>query len=574
MARIRKIAIQNFRGIFSLDWTPAPGLNCLVGPGDSAKSTILDAIDLCLGARRTVTFCDDDFHRLNTSDPIVIAATIGALSDQLRSLEAYGPFLQGWNAATNVLEAEPGTGLESALTVELRVAEDLEPQWTLVGSNAAAQGLARNLAWADRVRLAPTRLGDGGDYNLSWRRGSILNRVSEERASATAAIAAAAREARNTFGEGAKAQLANALEAVRKTATQLGIPVGSEVRALLDAHSVSFAGGTISLHDAAGVPLRRLGLGSTRLLVAGLQRLVAEEASIVLVDELEHGLEPHRIIRLLTELGAKDSPEPLQAFMSTHSPVAIRELSANQLFVVRRDALGLHEVSCAGASGDVQGTIRRFPDALLSKSLVVGEGISEIGLVRGIDLYRIDHGAPSLTAMGVGLVDGGGDETFARALALQAMGYRTTILRDSDKPAPAAEEARFLAKGGTIFAWTAGLALEDEIFASVSDAAVAALLARAIELRSDILVDAHIRSASGGAVGLADIQAEIALGGPSAATRALLARAAKTKSNSWFKRVDHMEEIGREIIGPDYANCQPGFRSVLDGLFAWMPAGG
>ncbi|MCR1572651.1 MULTISPECIES: AAA family ATPase [Stenotrophomonas] len=56
MPRIRHIAIRNFRSIHSLDWSPSAGVNCLVGPGDSGKSTILDAIDLCLGVRRSVSF--------------------------------------------------------------------------------------------------------------------------------------------------------------------------------------------------------------------------------------------------------------------------------------------------------------------------------------------------------------------------------------------------------------------------------------------------------------------------------------------------------------------------------------
>ena len=52
MARIRRLQISNFRSIQALDWVPAPGINCLIGPGDSGKSSILDAIDLCVGARR------------------------------------------------------------------------------------------------------------------------------------------------------------------------------------------------------------------------------------------------------------------------------------------------------------------------------------------------------------------------------------------------------------------------------------------------------------------------------------------------------------------------------------------
>lgn len=49
MVRVCKVEIRNFRSIRLLTWQPSPGLNCLIGPGDSGKTTILDAIDLCLG---------------------------------------------------------------------------------------------------------------------------------------------------------------------------------------------------------------------------------------------------------------------------------------------------------------------------------------------------------------------------------------------------------------------------------------------------------------------------------------------------------------------------------------------
>ena len=51
----------------------------------------------------------------------------------------------------------------------------------------------------------------------------------------------------------------------------------NEVKALLDVHSVSISGGTISLHDDRGVPLKALDWGSARLLIAGLQRQVSRE---------------------------------------------------------------------------------------------------------------------------------------------------------------------------------------------------------------------------------------------------------------------------------------------------------
>lgn len=569
MARIRKIEIRNFRSIARLDWFPCSGINCLIGPGDSGKSTILDAIDFCLGARRNLTFCDDDFHRLQLDQPIQISVTLGELDSHLRSMEAYGLYLRGFNFQSGAIEPEPGSGLDTVLTIELTVGDDLEPQWRLVSERAAALGQSRGLSWADRVRLAPTRLGQSGDHNLSWKRGSILNKVSEERASAASAIAQAARDARIAFGDKAKDQLGEALTAVQTTAGRLGVPVAGQVQALLDAHGVNFTGGTISLHGGDGVPLRGLGLGSVRLLVTGLQRHVAGEAPMILIDELEHGLEPHRIIRLLTELGAKEATPPLQAFVTSHSPVAVRELSVQQLHVVRPGPLG-HTVSWMERAGDVQGTVRKFPDALLARSVLVCEGASEVGLIRGLDLYRQATNLPSLTALGVALVDGGGDTTFARASAFQKMGYRTAVLRDSDIAVHGELEAGFLQAGGQVFKWTDGHALEDELFVSLSDSGARLLLERAIELKEESVVADHIRSVSQNGYQLQTVMTLAELDNLDAATRAMLGRASRTRKG-WFKSVSAMEAVGQEIVGPDLARTTGGqLRPTIDAIFQWV----
>src|SRR3984957_18016536 len=99
MAIVKKVEIANFRSLKKFSWQPSAGLNCLIGPGDSGKSTILDAIDYCLGARRSVAFTDADFHGLDVDHPIRIAVTLGALDDPLKNIDAYGDFLVGFNAA-------------------------------------------------------------------------------------------------------------------------------------------------------------------------------------------------------------------------------------------------------------------------------------------------------------------------------------------------------------------------------------------------------------------------------------------------------------------------------------------
>ncbi|CAN0120717.1 unnamed protein product, partial [Phaeothamnion confervicola] len=386
MAIIRSVSILNFRSIQKLDWNPKPGINCLIGPGDTGKSSIIDAIDLCLGARRNLQISDSDFYALNVEVPIEISVTLGALPDSLKSFETYGLYLQGLDLESGEISDEPGKDLESVLILKLTIESDLEPQWSLISERAHSQGQQRSINWKDRLDIAPTRLGSVSDYHFGWKRGSLLQKLADEKADASTALIQAAREVRSNFGDQANEQLKETLKKVTKAADDLGVPVGESAQALIDANSLSFSGGTISLHDDKSIPLNKLGLGSSRLLIAGIQSAVAVNTSIILVDELEHGLEPHRIIRLLETLGAKKATPKIQVFMTTHSPVVVRELSGDQLMIMRRKSRK-HQIKAAGTSDSVQGTIRRFPEALLAPRILVCEGASEVGLMRGLDQY-------------------------------------------------------------------------------------------------------------------------------------------------------------------------------------------
>ena len=571
MTLIRVLEIENFRALKGLRWHPGAGVNRLIGPGDSGKSTILDAIDYCLGARRSVAFTDADFHGLDVDHPIRIAVTLGALDDPLKNIDAYGDFLVGFNAATGVVEPEPGAGLETSLTLQLTVQSDLEPEWSLISPRAQAAGRTRNLNWADRTRIAPARLGVTGDVHLTWRRGSVLSKLTDGKTDASKELTRAAREMRNTFDQKELKELEGPLAVVAAAASEMGVPLGAAVQALIDAGSVTFTGGTISLHDEDGVPLRALGLGSARLLIASLQRKAAESATTFVIDELEYGLEPHRIIRLLGALGAKEEVPPLQVFATSHSPVVVAELNAHQLHIVRKKG-GRHVVTRAGDAGDVQGTIRAHAHALLASSVVVCEGGSEIGLMRGLDQYFAGKGEKSLAASGATLVNGNGDETFSRAIALQSLGYRTAILRDSDKPAPAPLEATFIAGGGEVFAWGGGRALEQELFAALPDGPANKLLDLAIEVKDRTLIEAHIRTISNGTKTLNDLETEALFDGFGLDSRTLLGNAAARFG--WLKTITTMELAGRTIVGPAYGDADASLTDVMDGVLDWVEDGG
>ncbi|MGL1475053.1 AAA family ATPase, partial [Vibrio parahaemolyticus] len=70
---------------------------------------------------------------------------------------------------------------------------------------------------------------------------------------------------------------------------------------------------------------------SKRMLTTGLQQHAQQAPHITLFDEIEIGLEPHRIARLLKHLAADAAG---QYFLTTHSPVALRELTVHDLHIV------------------------------------------------------------------------------------------------------------------------------------------------------------------------------------------------------------------------------------------------
>ncbi|WP_353614061.1 AAA family ATPase [Mangrovibacter phragmitis] len=577
MTRICKIEIQNFRAIRLMNWQPSPGLNCLLGPGDSGKTSIIDAIDLCLGARRNISFSDTDFYGLDITLPIKITLTLGSLPDALMRLDSYGNYLQSFNHLNGLVTEEPEQGLETVICLRLTVDSELEPVWSLISHRAQAQGQERNIAWKDRLLLAPARLGTYANSNLSWTRGSVLNRLTEERPNLGAELANAARQARTSFGGQAGVQLAATLQIVTQKANELGVSVGNSTQALLDAHAVSIGDGAIALHDSSGVPLRSLGTGSSRLLVAGLQRAAAQQASIALVDEVEYGLEPHRLTRLLNSLGAKETPPPLQVFLTTHSPVAVRELNGNQLFVVRKSLEGQHVVHLVGTGDDIQSTVRADPEAFLARSVIVCEGASEVGLIRGLDHFWTNINGASMLAAGTAYVNVGGgepDRCFIRGLALRRLGYRVLVIVDADKTPGMEAVQAYENAGGEFITWREGRALEDELFLSLPDAGVDALLQRAIDLVDEDLVASHIQAQSLGNITLAQIRHQRQQQGVpyTPATRQLLGHAARNRRNSWFKSVTKFENIARDILGPYIQLSDPTFVALLERIYRWAHA--
>lgn len=563
MSQIRHVEIKRFRGIAFGEWAPRQGINALIGAGDSGKSTLLDAIDLALAVRRTGVFTDADFRDLDVADPVDIKVSIGNLPPALLDLETYAAFLRGWDAATAVLSDEPGPSLEPVLTVRVRINSDLEPRWGLYSDRAEAGELSRDLPFAERGRLAPTRLGAFANHHFSWGARSVLNRLTEERADASEALARAAREARAAFGDTAGEQVAETLRIVRTVARDAGVPSGQAANALLDAHGVSFSGGAVALHDQKGVPLRSLGVGSARLLVASLQAQAGAGSGPALIDELEHGLEPFRIIRLLHTLGSKDAIAPRQVFLTTHSPIAVRELAADQLTVIRKAEDGVLDIRSLGGGDGDQATVRACAEAFLAPHVIVCEGATEVGIVRGLDLWWCERGLDPMAYCGVSACDGGGASMFDRAQTFGRLGYPTALFRDSDVALTQAQSDGLAAFDVCQFAWSASRSTEQELFASLPDEALPLMVGIADDHIGPDAVNQYLKNADPTVS-----RTDIVLENWTPQVRDALGRAAG--KGKWYKRVEPAERVGREVIGPYLEACQPALRDVVDQLRAWI----
>jgi hypothetical protein len=535
--RIRHVSIRNFRGIRQLDWAvPDRSLFCLIGRGDSTKSTILDAIRFAFYPQWNLSFDDADFHQCRPANAIRVEVVLGDLPDAFRDLASYGHSLCGWNATTSCRHDEPGEGLEDALRVRFSVGDDLEPSWRIVKGDED-EGAA--FTTTDRAKVSASLIGVLSDRHLTWSRGSLLSNLTGAETLALT-LAQAGRAAKAALDDHRAQDLAP-FDAVAQqaevTARSLGVNVASVYKAHLDADAVSVQLGGLALHDG-DIPLRRLGLGSRRMLTTGLQKRALPNPHITLFDEVEIGLEPHRIARLVEHLKTDTAG---QYFVTTHSPVVLRELTVDDLHIVHCHHGDTQIVAAnkPGIADRVQGKIRSGAEAFLAPKIIVCEGATEAGFLRGLDDRWIARGMSSFAYQGVALFDAGcGGQVRPVAESLRGLAYSVAVLADSDVAAEfsAADAAALEAQGVAVTLWSDGMSIEQRVFADLAWAGVIASFEAACAIQQDRsrLID-QIQTRYG--TGFCRDPTQWA-----DEPRLRTALGAAAKGGGWFKRQDRAQE--------------------------------
>jgi len=549
--RIVFLEVQNFRGIRSLAWAPAPGMNCLIGPGDSTKTTILDAIELCLNPRSYIFADDCDFYDLNVKDPIRITATLAGLPSHFKTEDRYGLHLRGWDQAEAKIVDEPATGLDEALSITVTIDQSLEARWFIHNDRIdASESDPPTVRYKDAKQLATNRLGPFAERHLGWGRTSVLTRIGESGEGFSLQLAEAGRAARASFKAGDQGVFKKAVDRAEELSKLFAVPVRGKFTAELDVQGVSITSGGISLHDG-NLPLRRLGTGSARLLVSALQH-DAGPPHIAIIDEIEHGLEPHRVARLLKYLKTPkangDAGQP-QIFATTQSPVVIRELTAADVFAVRSKAGVTTVASVSATAKDIdtaQRHLRGTPEAFLGRKVLVGEGRTEQGLARGLDEWWQASEQNSFALQSVVAIDGGGkDKAPLVAEHLRDLGYDVWLLLDSDKPPNEAALKRAKEKGAVVHQWPGECSTEERLFLDLPWDGVRAMIKLAVEIVGQDSVMAVMDRALSAANLPTATDAKLGPDRDKEDVRRVLGKVANDKG--WFKDIARGERLAATI---------------------------
>ena len=428
---ITNLEIEHFRGIqkgniiFPLD----SRVICMIGAGDSTKTTILKAIEWVSWPSWNLIACDNDFYGCDTSTPIIIRGTFKEIPSKLIAEDKFGLYLRKPHVLINpCIDDEPEDAGDFCLTIQLTIDSTLEPKWEVVCNRKDA----RQISHSDRKLLSVATVGNNCSKDMIWGKYSVLQKYADAKGILHDAHTTALREVASHADLNALDDISETLITVGQ---QYGVGFESEIRNKMLIQNGSFSS-SIGLFDG-DTPLNQKGNGSQRLLSMGLNIRASAGNTLLLIDEVESGLEPYRLRSLLNEFRTTRTTSG-QVIMTTHSPIAVAECTIGELLVVQSKGGTTHVVQLKSNDPDtdtiMQAQIRKNAEAFLCKRLIVCEGKTEIGFIRALDTYWAKTKSYRMAFKGIGTADGGGDTIFVCANTLRSCGYEVCLLMDADLP--------------------------------------------------------------------------------------------------------------------------------------------
>ena len=562
---ITNLEIEHFRGIqkgniiFPLD----SRVICMIGAGDSTKTTILKAIEWVSWPSWNLIVCDNDFYECDTSTPIIIRGTFKEIPSKLIAEDKFGLYLRKPHVLINpCIDDEPEDAGDFCLTIQLTIDSTLEPKWEVVCNRKDA----RQISHSDRKLLSVATVGNNCSKDMIWGKYSVLQKYADAKGILHDAHTTALREVASHADLNALDDISETLISVGQ---QYGVGFESEIKNKMLIQNGSFYS-SIGLFDG-DTPLNQKGNGSQRLLSMGLNIRASAGNTLLLIDEVESGLEPYRLRSLLNEFRTTRTTSG-QVIMTTHSPIAVAECTIGELLVVQSKGGTTHVVQLKSNDPDtdtiMQAQIRKNAEAFLCKRLIVCEGKTEIGFIRALDTYWAKTKSYRMAFKGIGTADGGGDTIFVCANTLRSCGYEVCLLMDADLPKDDEKKAALKEIGVAVFDWDKPNALEEQVFYDVPTNVATKIINIAVTEHGMESVKSRLTSEKI-PFEVADDEIQLAAMTPDAQKK--IGEIAKRKKVEWYKRIDLGEQLGTAVVGTwAHIGADTKIKSVVDALSKWV----
>ena len=401
--------MKNFRSVASGEIL-FPGHTAVIGGNSVGKSTMCEALDLCLGPdrlSRSNPVNEHDFYQRRYIDadntPIAIGLEV-VITDLTADLETkFRAHREYWNTETNSLldeNAEPEDtepdNVIPALRLKFEGLYDKEEDEFTAETFFASPPPEDDVSRARVTRSAKRSFGfiylralRTGSRALSLERGSLLD-----------VILRLKDDDRSAMWE----QTLNALEGLdppidsipqlRDVLDEIDVRVRRFVNMSEDDRAFQLYPSSLTRDDLrksitlfgasarsnAQVPYWRLGSGVINALVFSLLTFIAElKVNVIFaMEEPEIAIPPHTQRRIVQFLQKNMN----QSILTTHSPFVLEQFSPENVVLLERDtngSLGASQIEVSGIKGKTyRGNLRRIlAESMLGNGVICVEGVSD-----------------------------------------------------------------------------------------------------------------------------------------------------------------------------------------------------
>lgn len=457
---IYQLSIKRFRGIAELAWRPSRGVNLILGGGDVGKTSVLDAIGLLLSPTQPTTVPDTDYYGRDVESGFEIEAVFSLPVGTGINYQTKPSWPWKWTGSEVVvpsLDENEGAG-EPVYRLRVRGTEDLELVYEIFQPDGSTEFLPISL----RREIGLVRLSgdDRNDRDLRLVQGSALDRLLADkgyRSRLTSELT------KTDVKQDLKDSSKNTLQELDETFKKRKLPDKLDL-AITGSHGLSItalvgltANRSSSNCSHVQLPLASWGAGTRRIAALAIAEQNQGESPIMLVDEIERGLEPYRQRSLLHQLQDGKS----QVFVTTHSLSAISAASKAAIWYIDQNGnIGSLE------SQKIAAHRKNDPETFLARLTIVGEGITEVGFVTFILEKAL---GAFVQQYGIHISDGGGHEATLNLLeALSDGGLRFGGFADNEVIYPGRWKSVEDKLETLLFRWPAG-SLEENIISVVPE---------------------------------------------------------------------------------------------------------